>query len=78
MRNQHRLIGALAAGAVLLSATGCLSLGEKTVYSSESPETSKRIAALEARVGILEHTELGNPVLPGTLVPPGPADFSQR
>lgn len=39
--------------AATLSSSGCLAIGGKTY--SESPETSARLSALEARVGTLEH-----------------------
>jgi hypothetical protein len=39
----------------LACAAGCLSLGGKTVYE-EKPETSMRLAGLEARVASLEQT----------------------
>jgi hypothetical protein len=45
---------------------GCLSLGGKTVYSNESPQTSDRLSALENRVSILERAVAAQPVPPGT------------
>jgi len=59
MRCTHLLRNALFAGAVLATMPGCLSLGGKTVYSSETPQTSERLSALEARVGVLEQVIAG-------------------
>jgi hypothetical protein len=41
----------------VLAVSGCLSVGGKTYETTtrESPETAKRIASLESRVGALEH-----------------------
>jgi hypothetical protein len=53
---------------VLLTLAGCLSLGGKTTYTTESPETKERINALETRVGVLERAVIGTP--------PGPMSTS--
>ena len=55
-RKSHLLICALA----LLTA-GCLSLGGKTTYVQENPETATRLSSLEARVSALEHALSGPP-----------------
>lgn len=41
---------------LLLSSAGCLSLGTRTTYVQETPETLRRITALETRVAALEQT----------------------
>jgi hypothetical protein len=59
----------LLAGALLLLAAGCLSLGGKTTYVQESPETATRLSSLEARVSALE-LSLGGAPSPAS-APPG-------
>jgi hypothetical protein len=50
---------------VLGMAGGCLSLGGKTTFVSDSPETEAKIAALEARIAALEQALAGGqPVAP--------------
>jgi hypothetical protein len=56
----------LLAGAPLLLAAGCLSLGGKTTYVQESPETATRLSSLEARVSALELTLSGHAPAPST------------
>ncbi len=73
MRLRHQRTIALFAAAILTMLPGCLSLGGKTIYSAESPETSERLAALERRVGHLEQAVMGNPApasVPGRPVEP--------
>ena len=55
--------------ALLLLAAGCLSLGGKTTYVQEKPETATRLSSLEARVSALE-LSLGGPPAPAS-APPG-------
>jgi hypothetical protein len=50
---------------------GCLSLGGKTTYVQESPETATRLTSLEARVSALEQT-LSGPPLPNAASPSFP------
>jgi hypothetical protein len=59
MHWKHQWTYALAA-ALLLLATGCLSIGGKT-YSTDSPDIDKRLSSLEARVGVLERALNGVP-----------------
>ena len=54
----HATVGAFACFG-LLTLTGCLSLGGRTTYTSESPETKAQINALETRVSVLERVVLG-------------------
>lgn len=61
MRRSYQRVIALLGAAILTMLPGCLSLGGKTIYSAESPETSERLAALERRVGQLEQAVMGNP-----------------
>lgn len=69
MRTPCRALASISVCAMLLlSATGCLSLGGKTTYVQESSETASRISALETRVGILEQAVLNGPST--TIVPP--------
>jgi hypothetical protein len=56
LRTQYLLASALA----LLTA-GCLSLGGKTTYVQESPETATRLSSLEARLSALEQALSGAP-----------------
>jgi hypothetical protein len=56
LRNRYLLVCAL----VLLTA-GCLSLGGKTTYVQENPETTVRLSSLESRVSALEHALSGPP-----------------
>jgi hypothetical protein len=44
----------LLASALAMLTAGCLSLGGKTTYVQESPETATRLSSLEARVSALE------------------------
>jgi hypothetical protein len=67
MRNSHRWSFASFATLVAATLPGCLSLGGKTVYTSETPQTSDRLSALERRVSILEQAVGGKPAPP---VPP--------
>ncbi len=46
--------GIVVALTFLVTATGCLSLGGKTTYVHEKPETAGRLTALETRVSALE------------------------
>jgi hypothetical protein len=46
-----RIVVALSS---LVTMTGCLSLGGKTTYVHEKPETAGRLTALETRVSALE------------------------
>ncbi len=43
-----------AALAVLLISPGCLSLGGRTTYVEERPDTAVRLSGLESRVAALE------------------------
>jgi hypothetical protein len=54
----------LFAAAILATIPGCLSLGGKTVYSTDSPQTADRLSALENRVGVLEQAVAGKPAPP--------------
>ena len=63
MRNR-RLLNAIFAIALAAALPGCLSLGGKTVYTTDSPETSDRIAALEKRVSALEAVTGTRPPVP--------------
>lgn len=46
--------GIVVALSLLFTTTGCLSLGGKTTYVHEKPETAGRLSALETRVSALE------------------------
>jgi hypothetical protein len=59
MRHDYSWTIALFAVVVFMSAPGCLSLGGKTVYTTDSSETGNRISALESRVTILEQAVAG-------------------
>jgi len=50
----RRAGGLLLAGAVVCGAGGCFSLGGRTTYVQQSPETDSRLRALETRVAALE------------------------
>jgi hypothetical protein len=57
-------------GALLLGATaGCLSLGGRTTYVHEKPETKARLRALEIRIDALEQVIRNQQMLM-----PGPVD----
>jgi hypothetical protein len=66
--------GLLNAFLVVIAVTlpGCLSLGGKTVYSNESPETTDRLTALEKRVNILEQAVTGRATMPAPSTHPVP------
>jgi hypothetical protein len=49
--------------ALTVLTSGCLSLGGETTFVADTPETTGRIASLEARVGALEQA-LGRPSPP--------------
>jgi hypothetical protein len=53
MVTRHSLAGILVACSLVLSTSGCLALGGKTIYQ-ESSDTPVRLSSLEARVGTLE------------------------
>jgi hypothetical protein len=57
--------------AIILLTAGCLSLGGKTTYVQESPETATRLSSLEARVSALE-LSLSGPPSPATALPSFP------
>jgi hypothetical protein len=46
-----------------VSLTGCLSLGGRTTYVNDNPETNQKISQLERRVGNLERALIGGPVV---------------
>jgi hypothetical protein len=71
MRCGRRLLNALLV-AVVAMLPGCLSLGGKTVYSSESPQTANRLSALEDRVSVLEQAVAGRPAVPAPPNHPAP------
>jgi hypothetical protein len=54
MRRHLILFQSLLAVVLALALPGCLSLGGKTVYTSDSPETNERISSLESRISVLE------------------------
>jgi hypothetical protein len=54
MLRAHRLLFGIGCLALLALVSGCLSLGTKTTYVQESPETKSRIEALEQRISTLE------------------------
>jgi hypothetical protein len=58
--------GLFNASLVIIAVTlpGCLSLGGKTVYSNESPQTANRLSALEDRVSVLEQAIAGRSPAP--------------
>jgi hypothetical protein len=58
MRRHHHLRNALLTIAIA-TLPGCLSLGGKTVYTSDSPQTADRVSALETRVSLLEQAVTG-------------------
>ena len=64
MRRSHQRMIALFAAALLTTICGCLSLGGKTVYTSDSPQTADRLTALEARVSVLEQAIAGRSAPP--------------
>jgi hypothetical protein len=68
MHPPHRFAGALFAAFILLATAGCLSVGGKT-YTTDSPDTDKRLSALETRVGVLERALIGVQVPAGAPVP---------
>jgi hypothetical protein len=68
MRSSHRWIHAFLATVVVAMLPGCLSLGGKTVYTNDSPQTTDRLSSLEKRVSILEQAVAGRPA------PPTPPD----
>lgn len=76
MRFQHRIACACFALAILFPAAGCLNLGGKTTYTTESPATSERLASLETRVSLLERASLGN--APTASVPVGTPIYEQQ
>jgi hypothetical protein len=59
MRRSLISIHALLSVVLATCLPGCLSLGGKTVYTNESPETNERLTALESRIGVLEQA-VGN------------------
>ena len=64
----------MLAVAMLAPSVGCLSLGGKTTYVTEGPETTTRINALESRVSALEQM-LGRPS-PAPSLSPAPVGGS--
>jgi hypothetical protein len=58
MPTRFRVLMLLLSAAALPMTVGCLSLGGKTTYVTESSADSERISALETRVGILEQAVL--------------------
>jgi hypothetical protein len=53
LRTYRTLVGVCFIATVALI-SGCLSLGTKTTYVQESPETKSRIDSMEQRIGALE------------------------
>jgi hypothetical protein len=82
MSYRNRVIIAAVGCALSMFATGCLNLGGRTTYTSESPETTARVSSLENRVGVLEQAVLGRPstaVDPTTASPAaGTIEFSSE
>lgn len=58
MSTRFRVLILLTAAAALPAMVGCLSLGGKTTYVTESNADSERISSLETRVGVLEQAVL--------------------
>ena len=56
-----------------MSLAGCLSLGGRTTYVEETPETAARLSALETRVSALEQA-LSIQALPLGASQPAPSD----
>jgi hypothetical protein len=54
MRSRQFSINALLTIVIAVSLPGCLSLGGKTVYTSDSPQNAERMSSLEQRVSVLE------------------------
>jgi hypothetical protein len=73
LMNEFIFRASLAIGGMALatSLTGCLSLGGRTTYVQEKPETLGRITALETRVSALEQAYVRDPSC--EVLPPIPA-----
>jgi hypothetical protein len=73
MLRTYRLLIGIVFVASLALVSGCLSLGTKTTYVQESPETKNRIEAMEQRISALEQMMLKDgAVLQNPTAPPTP------
>jgi hypothetical protein len=67
---RRSLLSIIVLLAIVLAAAlpGCLSLGGKTVYTGDSPQSAERMSALEQRVSVLEQAVGSRQAAPN---PPG-------
>jgi hypothetical protein len=71
-----RAMAWLAGTAVAVSQSGCLSLGGRTTYVQEKPETLGRITALETRMSALEQAYVRGPSCEVLPVVPAPNEYA--